>query len=508
MNTNSHKQYGMRYVLKRSLVLMMMCGLASCSNFLDEAPISNSSDGNDWNTEDEGNAAVAGCYSLLRQGMNNGLAHFSHGDLPTDEFSLDQSLGGEDYNSVQTVDWGISVPTTSTYRVMMRLRRFDYFYSAINQANLCLQHLPGIPKEEFEDYETTFNQFIGEAYFVRAFAYFYMARIWGDVPIVSDENPDETDLTNYSRDAEAEVVAKAIEDVTTAISYLPWDLTNTDDQAVRANKGAAMALLAHLYAWQGDYASCETTADAILNEGYYSYVSRNNYLNIFIGQSSEGIFEIAQNSDDEANSAVAYTGLGSYLLKTPYLTTQLDNSLWPLDATTLLSTFFTDADNDLRAINGFDFLDTSNPICIKYSNITYTSETSPLLLNNIIVFRLSDIALLSAEAKAAQQKYTAARTLLDEIRALANLGASGAEDDALFEEIIEERGRELFMEGHRFYDLVRLAKEKQVYLFGRDANKISASEFAAGKYHWPLDPVLILNNHGYTQTPYWASKME
>ncbi len=63
------------------------------------------------------------------------------------------------------------------------------------------------------------------------------------------------------------------------------------------------------------------------------------------------------------------------------------------------------------------------------------------------------------------------------------------------------------MEGHRFYDLVRLAKVKRVFKFGTSSNKISAAEFDAGKYYWPIDPVLIQSNSMFTQTPFWASSM-
>lgn len=506
MKEHNNIRYRATNVLKKSLGLIVLLLTASCSNFLDESPVSNSSDADYWSNEAEGNSAVAGCYALLRKGLNSGLAHFCHGDLPTDEFNFDRTLQGEDFNSVQQAKWGISVPSTSTSRVMMRLRRFDYFYSAINQANLCIKNIPRIPKDEYQNYQATFNQFMGEAYFVRAFSYFYMARIWGDVPIVLDDTPEETDLANYERSPQADVLKKAIEDANTAKSYLEWDYANEDDYAVRANKGAVLALLAHIYAWQGNYEKCETAADELLDKGFYEYVSRDKYLDIFEGQSSEGIFEISQNSETEAVAATSYSGLASFLLKSPYLTTQLNNTLWPLDTLTLRQTLFTDRENDLRAINGFGLIESSDPVCIKYSKIVYTSDVSPLSLNNIIVFRLADIALLDAEAKAAREDYSGARTLLDQVRALANLDPSGATDEELFDAIIEERGRELYMEGHRFYDLVRLARHSAVYLFGD--NKISAGEFAEGKYYWPIDPVLIENNPMFTQTTYWSSEME
>ncbi len=482
--------------------------LTACNKFLDEEPISAKSSETFWETEKDGNSAVASMYALLRQGMNNGLFHYAHGDLPTDIFSSDRDLGGEDFNYIQDADWSIAIPAASTWRVMMRNRRFDHFYSAIVQANNCLANLPRIPAANFDtEYETSIRHFIGEAYFVRAFTYFYMARVWGGVPIVSDQVSTGLDMTNYQRASAEDVLNKALEDALTAKSYLGWDNVSTVDKHVRANKGAALALLAHIYAWKADYANCELAAKELMNSNYYSYASRTTYTDIFKGNSTEGIFEIAQNSSTEAAGGM----IGSFTLKTPYLTTNTGNAIWPLDTLTLRQTLFTDR-SDLRVQHGFDFFDTGDPICLKYKNLSYTSSGTavmPLYMSNIIVFRLSDIALLLAEAHAYQGEYSAARDLLNRIRGLAGLGSSRVANADLFEAVINERGKELFLEGHRFYDLVRLAKIKGVYRFGSGGSaKISSSEFQQGKYYWPIDPLLISNNPLFAQTAYWSSEMQ
>jgi hypothetical protein len=334
-----------------------------------------------------------------------------------------------------------------------------------------------------------------------------MARVWGDVPIIDDNATDEVDLTDYARENEAKVLAKAIDDCETALGYLSWEYSNTDDRVVRANKGAVWALLAHIYAWQGDYESCENAAAMIMDEGYYSYVDRNNYLDLFEGQSTESIFEIAQNSETEANAASS-GGISNYLLRDDYLTTQEDVTLWPFDTLTLRQTLFNDP-SDLRRVQGFWEFSDEYPVLLKYSNISYTSSDYALGLNNIVIFRLAGIALLQAEAQAAQGEYSLARATLNEIRDLSGLEQSDAFNDDLFEAIIDERGRELFMEGHRFYDLVRLAREKGIYKFGSsDSEKITESEFQEGKYYWPIQPSIIETNPLLIQTGYWQSEME
>ncbi len=496
-----------RYMQQILSVFLAAILLSSCSDFLEEEPISQQSDGTFWNNETDANSAISGCYAELRKALNNGLAYYAYGDLPTDVFSSDRELRS-DWNDVQKVNWGISIGATSDWHPMYKLRDFSLFYATIRQADLCLAKIPTIPESEYDNYDR-FDQFMGEAYFIRAFAYFYMARVWGDVPIVDDSKVDELDLTNYQRDDQAKVLAKAIDDCKTALSYLSWDYTDDNERVVRANAGAAWALLAHIYAWQGNYEACENAAAKVMDKGFYSYINRNNYLAIFDGQSDESIFEIAQSEQTEGQGAFN-ASLALYLLRGEYLTTRETEkeTIWQFDLKTLQETLFNDP-NDLRRQNGFDDFSDSWPILLKYTKIAYTSETSPISLNNIVVFRLAGIALLKAEAQAAQGKYTDARTTLDDIRDLAGLEASTASDADLYEAIIDERGRELFMEGHRFYDLVRLAREKQVYKFGSsESDKIKASEFLAGKYYWPIQPSILETNPLLVQTKYWQAEMQ
>ena len=481
------------------ICIIAISTLASCKKFLDEKPISESTDLTFWKNEKDADQGVAAGYALLRKTLNkaDGVAFYAYGDLPTDEFTTNQSR----YNDVSNVNWSISVPTSDTWDRMMQMRRYDTFYSAIDQANRCIKFIPAISEDKFSKLAAK-NNLLGEAYFLRAFNYFYMARIWGDIPLVI-ESGIITEAVDIPRTKEADVIAQCIKDVNTAIGLLNWNYENSNNRAVRANKGAAYALLAHIYAWKGDYTNCNTATDQLLNQGFYQYVNRNSYLNIFRGKSTEGIFEIAQSDENEGN----VNGISFYTLKTPYLTTITTNAGFSINTTTLNNLYNKNA-NDKRFTNAFALTTTTDPICIKYANITYVqgkNVITPVTRNNIIVFRLADIKLLKAEALAALTQYEPAKVLLNEVRQQAGLTAWSGTDANLFEGIIDERGRELFLEGHRFYDLVRLGKKTGVVKFGD--SKISKSDFDAGKYYWPLDPALLQINKKLTQTPFWSSKM-
>jgi tetratricopeptide (TPR) repeat protein len=483
--------------MKRYIIFILICCLAaSCTKFLDKEPYSTATDGGIWRTEDDANSAVAACYALLRMALNDGMAYYAYGDLPTDECSAVYTGGDYSYYYIKNGMWSQPVPAANTYDPMMKLRRYENFYRVIDQSNRCIKHIPDIATDKQQE-------FLGEAYFTRAFSYFYMARVWGGVPLVLQAIEDVATSPNIARATEQQVLDQAVADVKQAIIYLPWSKGVSADNTVRANKGAAYALLAHLYAWQGDYAKCAPIADSVISSGFYSYVNRNNYLSIYDGKSSEGIFEMAQSANNEG---ATFPNISFYTLRSPeYLSTNPGNSLLQLN-TTRLNELFSDT-TDLRRTKAFAYLSSTDPICIKYSNITYngTGNTDPLAFNNIIIFRLSDITLLRAEALAATGNYGDARTLLDQIRALAGLSPTESTNADLFENIIDERGRELFLEGHRFYDLVRLAKKTGKVKFGEE--KISASQFQQGKYYWPIDPVLITANVMLIQTSYWKGKL-
>lgn len=504
---------------------LLLAALGACSKkFSERVPINAPTDANFWNNESEASSAVAGSYALLRTALNEmGMAYYYYGDVPTDEFVARPN--GEDYPALSQIQWQTFVAPSQTFRGLIKMRRWDNFYRAIDQQNRCIKYIQPIGLDKFTsaDKQGTKNALIGEAYFLRAFTYFYISRVWGDVPLVIETGIDAAATPNIPRAAQAKVLDQCISDLQEAIKVLPFVTGATANRPVRANRGTCYALLAHIYAWRGEYDKVIAPADSVILKGGYTHVSRSNkvtYLNMFKGNSSEGIFEISQNSNIEGSLITGGYGditnsIAARTLKSPYLLTNIGTSFFTLDAGALGTLFPNNADSvDNRRRNGFDFWGTTDPICIKYSNIVYTNTTtnppsSPLSLNNIIVFRLADIKLLKAEALAATSKPGEARTIVNEIRSLAGLGATAVTDANLFEGVIDERGRELFLEGHRFYDLIRLGKKTGIIKFNGTGTviRMDATQFQQGKYYWPIEPILISLNPLITQTPYWADKM-
>jgi starch-binding outer membrane protein, SusD/RagB family len=500
-----------KYILWSIAVMLL---ISSCKKFLDQDPLSQATDETTWKTEADVNASVAACYSLIRASFNAAITYYTYGDLVSDEFTA--IVGGDNaYNDVLNGNWGISIPSANTYDPRLKLRLYTNFYSAIAQSNRCLYFIDLMPVTVFTGEtgtakQTTKNKYLGEAYFTRAFTYFYIARVWGDVPLVTTYNADASTEPQVPRSPQQAVLQQAIDDANKAIEYLDWKNNGSSDAAVRADKGAAYALLAHIYAWKGDYDNCNKACDQVISFPQYELVPAGNYMDLFKGQSTESIFEIAQNALVESNNAKDVYTITGVTLSPPYLSNGAVQPAWQLNVGQV-NRLFPDA-NDVRFSKAMVFINSGSVKAyesIKWANIqnVNNSPAYQIALNNILVFRLADILLLKAEALAAKPApdEAGALALVNQLRAKrGTTPIAGGSGKVLLKTIADERGRELFLEGHRTFDLIRLER-----LTGdKEFLTMTHADFIAGRYYWPVDPTLFLTNANLKQTAYWVGKVK
>jgi len=493
-----------------SLLAVAFLYCSACHKFLDQEPVSTLTDQTSWQTDNDANSQVAGCYSLIRSGFNAAVTYFSYGDLPTDYWSV---VSDPDYSAIYQMNWAVSVSAANTYDPKLKLRVWTPFYASIQQSNRCLYFLNLMKDASFSggstsDKQARRNKYLAEARFCRAFNYFYMARVWGDVPLDTSYLNDISGITNDPRVAQETILQTAISDLNYAKTWLSYRDASSSDRVVRADKGAVFALLAHIYAWKGSYDSCRMACDSVIQQGGYALVAGSSYSDIYKGQSTEGIFEIAQNSTSEAQSATSYSAsIALYTLATPFIPNSIP--LWQINISEL-NKLYQDT-TDKRYVNEFTYVTSGSNkyyICKKYSNISIVTANSVnyyLLQNNIPVFRLADIYLLRAEANAAiaAPDYASVVADINTVRDRAGIvelqSANIAGRTALIDSVTAERGRELFLEGSRFYDLVRNQRLTGVSQFPY----INHTDFLNGKYYWPIDPTLMVLNPALKQTPFW-----
>lgn len=217
--------------MKKIIVILIALGaMWSCSDVLDQIPVGNRTDDAFWKSEADMQDAIVGAYSLLNS-RNLGMH-----DLFFDNQSDDHFRAG-DHSQDEDIETGNT--NTDNYKI---LRTYYDKYEMIGRANSILINGPKV-KELGEISDASFNAITGEAYFLRAWAYYRLLVIHGQVPIILEDNVLENNYNVPKSDSPDQIRDQIIADIEKAIPLLPITY-----ETGRANRGAAWALsvLVHL----------------------------------------------------------------------------------------------------------------------------------------------------------------------------------------------------------------------------------------------------------------------
>lgn len=505
--------------------------LSSCNKQLNDGPINSTYGEKFWKSEKSVQQATLAMYGQLRSclrfapGENLGEpAHFVFGDLVAGVFlpaSADVFLnyGLRAQPTASSKAWNFSyVPYGES-----AVHDWSRFYQLIAQANLIMKQVPEMPLELFSS-EAMRDRYVAEALFMRAYAYFYMIRVWGDPVYVSDtyDDVDYGNIPPIARSAENIVIDRCLADLEKAATTLAY--TGGDPaQVTKASKGSVYALMAHMAAWKKDFDKTDEYCKKVINEGGYSLENISTYNNIWKGMSSrENIWEVAMqyNANDpnflagNAWAEATFNGFAHFLKGAI-----IDNrrvSCWIAPAGGLFDRELFDTAKDARyrkiasyqlAIGG----DQAGYMLTKYTNFIYQSpdaKRNPYINNNMVLLRLSDIILLDAEALAYKGNLAGAAALVKQTEDRAGITnyQTVTRADDMIDEVIRERGRELIGEGTWYYDLIR-TEEKLGWLvkIGYPSNRVTP---AAKGYYWPLNMTTLFPlNNLLTQNPYWSANL-
>ncbi len=230
-----HKNiYSGPLLLGLSLFITLM---SACSDFLDESDPSNFTVENYFTKPEHARSSVNAIYASLRTTMNSG---FNGGSWMMTEFAT--GLAGTDLG--QAVDSYYVKDLRNTSDNGYGLEYWGEYYKGIGNANLSIQKIPGIVMDEQEK-----KLLLGEAYFMRAFYYFQLVRMFGNIPLVTEPVDLQSEqLKPMQADPQA-VYDLIVSDLKTAEEAgLP--LT---DQSGKATLGAVQSLLAKVYLTMAGY---------------------------------------------------------------------------------------------------------------------------------------------------------------------------------------------------------------------------------------------------------------
>ena len=390
-------------------------------------------------------AVVTGIYDrmIVYQGLSSGSSSFgSLCGLSADELD----------NFTTIIDWSqfyqnAIIPDNSNINT-----RWGELYQYIYSANDVIAELASATAVS----APVKKQLTGEAEFIRAFCYFYLVNLWGDVPLITT-TAYQTNAKS-SRTDKTLVFQQIINDLNDAKSklnsnYVGGDVLTTTTERVRPTKWAAMALLGRVYLYTGAWANAKLSADSVINNGgTYSLVSDLN--SVFLKNSTEAIWQLQS----------VFPGLNTYDGYTYILTSGPNDYANPVALSkSLLSSFELGDNRRTNWINADSSTGTKYYYPFKYK----IGVMGQPVTEYTMVLRLAEQYLIRAEAEAngATGGTSAALNDLNAIRNRAGLpNYSGPTNQvSLLATILHERQVELFTEwGHRWMDLKRTGKVDSV----------------------------------------------
>ncbi len=529
INQKAKRQTNLFFVLCSFLLGIT---LTSCSDFLEIKQMNEIILEDFWDEKSDVENVVTGCYAeLLSNDIRERMMVWGEG-------RSDNVAGGRDitnqlnlYNVLRE-----NITAMNTYT------KWDKFYTVINRCNTVMKYAPILNNVDPSFTQADLKATVAEMTALRSLCYFYLIRTFRDVPFSRQAYTDDDQPMDLPATPFYDVLDSLIYDLESvkgdAVTRYP--LTEPRDQTGRITRDAIYAMLCEMYLWKQDYDNCIRYADMLIASKKDYFIEKVNtagslisareaeqmllrtngyplvcdnlngstygkaYSDLFIkGNSFETIFELVYadnpaSSGQTANAAISSLYGNSRNQKGSFVATSLITE----DATKESGrTIFEDANKafDVRLYTNFS---SSTGYITKYATRAQDVNASHSKVSDNekdtergrtyygdgengskwIIYRLSDIMLLEAEALCQQmtegtdsvaasinrEKLDKAFSLVNAInkrsickntlQAADTLKRSSYNSKSQMESLVErERRRELMFEGKRYYDLVRYA---------------------------------------------------
>tara|TARA_B100000949_G_scaffold235582_1_gene260009 strand:- start:3525 stop:4919 length:1395 start_codon:yes stop_codon:yes gene_type:complete len=321
---------------------------------------------------------------------------------------------------------------------------------AYNTIYMCNAMLEGVANNSNLSLETR-EALEGESRFIRAFTYFNLTNLYGEVPLVT-----QTTYTNNAlraRSPQTEVYELILEDLNRSAELL--DTGYPDNERTRTNRFTVLALLARVHLYLEDWEQAETYSSEVL-AATDLYELPDDLNTVFLANSPEALWQI---SPEGWGGSFSHTRDGNLLIR-----------ITPTGSPVSLSETFMQewVAGDLREENWIgSFSSSSETYYYPYKYKIQYNATGSNYTEYSMVMRLAEQYLIRAEARTRQGKLEAAVADLNVIRERADLQplvyTPTLTQEQLLEAIYEERYKELFSEwGHRWLDLKRTGKALEV----------------------------------------------
>lgn len=484
--------------MKKLLYLLLILTVfltTACKKFLNQQPISDLSADLFWKTPNDallGNAAIY-------DGVQNTLSgnYTDWGDARSDNFTY----GGTGENQINVTLNGLTASNGAA--------NWNNLYYTIGRANAAIKYLPNITGLS----EIDRNNYLAQAYGVRAFMYFYAIRVWGGVPVrlaFYDKINEDPSVPRSPADSILNNII--IPDLNKALTLVNPNATNVYE----LNAGGILAILTDAYMWrtQADVAGTKAqapnyqkaleTSDKLLklrNKYDVSASTPAAFKNIFIDPTTtkEAIWTLNWSFLQDGGNGISKIGSGG------------NTSNYYMDSVALLK--FEANRNDIRRSVTYD-----TTLVLANQRLTQIPKFYPLDASGKVLYpinsqneaklplyRTADILLLRAEALNWTGDKTGAFTIVNKIRGLRKdsllVAANYPTQRDVEKAILDERQLELFGEGKRWFDLVRTNRAIEIMDPLIRQRQVSLGIFPTGftdprNILWPIYTDAINRSHG------------
>jgi len=342
-------------------------------------------------------------------------------------------------------------------------RAWQNAYEGVFRSSLVIQEVPKIEMDE-----QVKARLVGEGRFLRAYYYWQLTSLFGDVPLITEADPSDPNKAAIAKSAVADVYAVMIDDLTQAIDALPasYDAANIG----RATRGAAQALLGKVYLYAKDYPAAEAAFGDVIGSGTYQLIPDFSQL-LISDNNAESLFEIqfadiaGQGSDRVVNDYPQGQGGYSNLLPSQELVDAFEDHTGATAINgkdpRLFYSIFRQGDPYDAVSPEFQQAWTPTGYARKKGMFPVIRQNNSNSARNFPLIRYADVLLMYAEAANANDHPGEAIDAINEVRArvgmpdLPTAAYPVGNKAEIFKAIVHERQVELAFEYHRLNDLRR-----------------------------------------------------
>ncbi|KAB7726866.1 RagB/SusD family nutrient uptake outer membrane protein [Rudanella paleaurantiibacter] len=512
--------------MKKTYILLLtaLLGLSTsgCNEMLNPQPVGTQTVDNTFTDFAGTISAVNGIYNILSGGnLYRGDNNLLYIDYASDDVMAgDSKVSSSAYSLVDYFE--LPADNAQTFGL------WDGLYRIIYRSNVVIGRVPALnfPVAQSRNSAGLLfkDQFIGEAKFLRAFAYFNLVRLFGDVPLRTDEIKSASEV-NIPRAPSAQVYAQIIDDLKDAATKLPPTVSGSGvgNERGRPTRWAALTMLADVYLTQRNWAEARNTAAQVLTQSGLNLNAR--YADSFAARggsenSGESLFEVQFSNNGQAAGTA---GLGNNYSFIMGAVNEVNGGVVSLAA--YRPTDNASADNeagfrggliqeyeegdlrrDVTFVRGLGSGGFQRWLTIKH----HLPNTGAVGQVNFPIYRLAETLLIYAEA-ANESGVLDAQGLeyLNRLRrrafGLPLTTPSTARDiasgltQAQYRDIIRsERRKELAMENKRWFDLVRYGFD-----YANTVLKVNQKRegFSRERMLFPIARIETINNPLLTQNP-------